>query len=416
MKVILPAIFLLLFAASSEAPEYNLLTDTAVYWPAPVLSKPDYLQTITDPTFDTHITRIVGNPGETIVALPEQKWANEQLRHGYSKRQPWNSDQSLIYLDRHDPELWLDGSTYEVLFTRQKPGTRVRWSNYEPNIMYYLASYNDGNSQLGRWDVINDSTEVVIALDGYKELSFGKGEGNFSNDGTKVALSAIRISDNHEVIFITDISTGQKWPDMDMNGVAIEINNATLSPLGNYLVIAGDWGQGADRLQVRNASSGAILYTETNRGMPSHFDVQLDQNGDEVVVGVAKTTTEDVRSGTVIKRILETGTISVIADHKYASHTSGRAVNRPGWVYVTYQNRSVSYPPYINEVVAVKLDGTRTERIAHLHSMKFNYVSEAHAVPSPDGNRVMWASDWDTENYPIQSYVSDFRDKIKAQH
>ncbi len=412
MKHRFSVICFLLFSIPWVSQAFDLLADKDIHWPAPAINKPAYLEPVTDPAFGTKVTRIVGNPGEPIPNIANAVWADEQLRHGYSKRQPWNCDQSMIYLDRHTPELWLDGNTYNIMFTRQKPGSRVRWSHTEPKIMYYISSSNDGNSFIGKWNVVTDETIQVVDLSGYTGVSFGKGEGNFTIDGTKVAVCAIRKADSHEVIFVVNIADGIKNPDMDMHGIAIEINNCTISPLGNYVVIVGDWGLGPDRLQVRDALTGSILYTETERGMPSHFDVQIDQNGDEVVAGVAKTSVYGVRSGTVIKRVLSNGEITVISDYKYASHTSGRAIHRPGWVFVTYQNRNTSYPPYLNELVAVKLDGSKTERICHLHSNKFNYVSESHGVPSPDGLRVLWASDWDTAAYPIQAYVADYRDTI----
>jgi len=412
MKFILPTICLLLLSTPSGVPECNLLTNTNTYWPSAAIDKPDYLSPITDPVFGTKVTRITGDPGDPIPNLPDRVWPDEQLRHGYSKIQPWNCDMSMIFLDRTYPEVWLNGSTYEVLFTRHKPGSRVRWSNTEPETMFYIVSPDSGESVIGKWNVVTDEYHPVVSLTGYSEVTFGKGEGNFTNDGKQVAISAIRKSDNHEVIFIVDVEEGSKKADIDVYETAVEINNCTISPLGNYIVIAGDWGLGPDRLQVRDAVTGTVLYTETERGMPSHFDVQIDQNGDEVVAGVAKTTVYGVHSGTVIKRVLSNGNISVICDYKYASHTSGRALNRQGWVFVTYQNRSENYPPYLNELVAVKLDGTRTERINHLHSIKFNYVSESHGVPSPDGLRVLWASNWDTDTYPVQAYVTDFRDTV----
>ena len=413
MNHLISVFCLLLLSTVPSSQQGNLLTDTAIYWPAPSMAKPAYLEPVADPVFGTTITRIVGNPGEPIPNIANAVWADEQLRHGYSKRQPWNCDMSMIYLDRHSPELWLDGTTYEVLFTRNKPGSHVRWSATEPEIMFYLHSSDTGASHLGKWNVVHEQTTTVLDLSGYTALSFGKGEGNFTLDGSKVAITGRRLADGHEVIFIIDVAQRSKGADIDMDGQAVTVANATISPFGNFLVITGDFGQGSDRLQVRNAASGEILYTETEYGMPSHFDVQVDQDGNEVIAGVAKTTAHGVRSGTVIKRVLATGAISVIADHKYASHTSGRAVGRPGWVFVTYQNRSTSYPPYINELVAVKLDGSRTERIAHLHAEKFNYVSESHGVPSPDGLRVLWASNWDTGAYPVQAYIADFREAVK---
>ncbi|NCU03569.1 MAG: hypothetical protein GXC73_06230, partial [Chitinophagaceae bacterium] len=58
------------------------------------------------------------------------------------------------------------------------------------------------------------------------------------------------------------------------------------------------------------------------------------------------------------------------------------------------------------------LDGKRTERIANIHSNPFTYIAESHGSPSPDGLRVIFASDWDSKALPIQAYVVDFRDKV----
>ena len=69
-------------------------------------------------------------------------------------------------------------------------------------------------------------------------------------------------------------------------------------------------------------------------------------------------------------------------------------------------------------MVAVKLDGTRVERICNLRVNKKllpsddQYYFEAHGCPSPDGLRVIFASDWDLASYPVQAYVADFRDKV----
>ncbi len=390
----------------------ELLTNTEKYWTAPIVEKPEYMETIVDSIFGTKIIRIVGNPGDTLPnpnsdpSLIGAVWPADQLRHGYSKRQPWNSDESMIYLDRISfgsaKKLWLDGETYEPLFIRKKPASRLRWSNTEPHIMYFI-----NNEQVGRWDVVEDTTHPVVTFQGYSSCSFGEGEGNFTNDGKKVAVYAKRNSDSHRVIFIVDIENINKGNDIDVSD-ANKINNCTISPLGNYIVAIGDYGNGSDRVRVYDAVSGSIIWTEDAYGRPSHMDTQIDQNGDEVIVGIDKS-----NKGKIIKRRLADGEITLLAGG-YASHASGRALKRLGWTIVTYQNRtsiSSSYT-YFNELVAVKLDGTRNERICHIHSNRFTYVAEAHGVPAPNGLRVMFASDWDTGDYPIQAYVVDFRDKV----
>jgi Tol biopolymer transport system component len=63
-----------------------------------------------------------------------------------------------------------------------------------------------------------------------------------------------------------------------------------------------------------------------------------------------------------------------------------------------------------DEIVAVKLDGSRTvERIARTHgTSKGCYRCEAHPAPSPDGRKVVFASNWAQEGGDgddIKAYV-----------
>lgn len=396
-----------IYGISQDVPYLD--TSKTTYLPVPVIDKPEYLEPIPDPTFGTKITRIVGNPGDPIPNVPGEVWASEQERHGYSKRSVWNCDQSMIYLDRHYPNLWLDGETYEVLFSKKKPGNRLRWSHTEPEIMYHLGK--SGDHHVGKWNVVSNISTELIDLRAYSSCSWGEGEGNFTTDGTKASVYGKRISDGRYVVFVVDVVNKTKGPDFELD--ITDFDNCTMSPLGNYILI----NHGSDRLKVLDANTGSLVWEETEYGLPSHFDVQVDQNGDEVVVGVAKSAPYN---GLVIKRKLSDGTTTPLTTSGYASHTSGRNLKRPGWVFVTYQNLSTNskYLPYIGEMDAVKLDGTRVERICNLRVNKKllpsedQYYFEAHGCPSPDGLRVVFASDWDYGSYPIQAYVVDFRDSI----
>jgi hypothetical protein len=133
----------------------------------------------------------------------------------------------------------------------------------------------------------------------------------------------------------------------------------SLSPLGTYLVL----NDNKDHLKVLKTADGHMLWKEDRYGLPSHFDVQIDQNGDEVLAGVGKTAPY---AGKLIKRRLSDGRITVLVDKGYASHTSSRNIRRLGWVYVTYANTNPKYPPYLNEIDAVKLDSSKMERICHI--------------------------------------------------
>lgn len=219
----------------------------------------------------------------------------------------------MMYLDRHYPNLWLDGETYEVLFTRNKPGSYLRWSHTEPNIMYHTGK--SGNCHIGSWDVVTDISTELIDLKEYTSCSFGEGEGNFTTDGDKAAIYGKRISAGTYVIFVVDVVNKTKGPDIELDG--IDLDNCTMSPRGTYIVI----GHNSDRLTVLNANDGTEVWSENEYGLPSHFDVQIDQDSNEVVVGVAKSAPHN---GLVIKRNLSDGTTTALTKSGYASHTSGR--------------------------------------------------------------------------------------------
>ena len=77
-------------------------------------------------------------------------------------------------------------------------------------------------------------------------------------------------------------------------------------------------------------------------------------------------------------------------------------------------DRNTHWPaPYQNEIVAVKLDGSRVERICNTRSIDFTYVAESHGSPSPDGTKVIFASDWDKGTFPVQAYVVDIKKYLK---
>ncbi len=381
------------------AAEYPV-TDTSVK-DIPAIRKPAYLESYEDPVFGTKVTRITGNPDAGIPNV-NGKWA-KVARHHYSKDAAWNCDQSLLYLAIHQGRpnrLFLDGENYAVRFARHNgPGREMRWHPQRPDIMVYVR-----DNAIGYWDVRKDTTEVIATFPGYCEFRIGPGEGNLSLDGRLIVIGAKKGKDR--IAFAYDIEQKQKYPDLVLNNVTIDW--VSVSASGKYIVLNGEIDGGKDRTQVYDLAGNKTGELWEKYGRPSHYDLTIDENGDDIAVGVSKSK-PDV--GRVIKRRLRDGKVTVLTSGGYAGHTSTRNVRRPGWAYVTYQGRGSSWPPYCDEVVAVKLDGSMTaERIAHLHTKRIDYLTEAHAVPSPDGKRVLWASNWESANgRPIGTYVADTR-------
>lgn len=361
----------------------------------PSVAQPRYLESFTDPVFGSRVTRITGDPGALISNI-DARW-NEVARHQYSKNPAWNCDQTLLCLSRHHgfpSKLFLDGTNYQPLFGRNRgPGTEVRWHPKRPDIMVYVNGYT-----IGYWDVRKDSIEVVATVDGYSDFQIGPWEGNLSLDGRLIVIQAKKSGES--VAFAYDLDLGRKYPDLDLNG--IDLDWVSVSASGNFIVLNNK----ADQTQVFELDGTKVGKLWDEYGRPSHYDLAVDESGDDVAVGVSKSKPDD---GRVIKRRLSDGKVTVLTDGGYASHASARNVQRPGWVYVTYQHRGPTWPPYWDEVVAVKLDGSMTvERIAHLHTRRTDYLTEAHAIPSPDGKRVLWASAWEAESgRPIGAYVAE---------
>src|SRR5262249_37244543 len=130
-------------------------------------------------------------------------------------------------------------------------------------------------------------------------------------------------------------------------------------------------------------------------------------------------TVNGVLVGGVVMVRLRDGAITSLttpANEAYPDHVSARNLDRPGWVYVGYYQEPGKR--YTDEIVAVSMEGLQSvERLAHKRSVFSGcYRCESHAVPSRDGVRVLFASNW-AENCgalcgsptDIKAYVVDKR-------
>lgn len=365
----------------------------------PDIPQPGYLESYIDPVFGAKVTRITGEPGADIPNI-KGKWSTI-ARHHYSKDAAWNCDQSILLVGRHHGSpsmLFLDGTTYIPLFGyHERPGTETRWHPKKPDIMVYVK-----DNVVGYWDVRKDETEIVAAFPSYSKFRIGPWEGNLSLDGRFIVVDGKK--GNNRIAFAYNLENRRKYPDLVFNDV--DIDWVSVSSSDKYIVLNGRINSTkGDQTQIYDLDGNKIGQLWDEYGRPSHYDLTIDENGDYVAIGVSKSKPDN---GRVIKRRLCDGRVTVLTQGGYANHTSTRNVKRPGWAYVTYQHRGPTWAPYWDEVLAVKLDGSMTvERIAHLHTNRIDYLTEAHAVPSPDGNRVLWASAWGASTgRPIGAYVA----------
>jgi hypothetical protein len=421
--------------------------DPNVILSVPQVPRPAYLGPIVDPTFGTRIIRIADDTGRSIAwpgnTAGDGTWSG-MSRHHYSDDQPWNSDGTLLVLQNlagHPSDIYLDGTTYRPRFGRPR--------NYEvgddrwhpsPQHPHERINVNRQGTQLEWFDVVRGlrtrGWELPFAVENELEM-------NPSRSGRFVALfdaSRMFVVDmdpqpplvpyargNRRIGPATAIPPCRVTDDGDHR-----VTWVAVSPSAKFVVVH----YRGDHLRVFNLDPDTLAITA--RRMPAdsplrpglepgdgfilglgHADMTLNPfDGDEdVIVGQRRATyptwVRGVRLGAVVMVRLKDGRVTTLTDPlKEASsfHVSARNFDRPGWVYVTY------YPGagkrFGDELVAVKLDGSRSvERLVHTHSDADKlYRAEPHGVPSRDGRRVVFASNWAIH----AAGAAPARDEIKA--
>jgi hypothetical protein len=431
-------------ADSADAGFITLPSNPAPVYPMAVAPRPGYLVPANDVLFGTPFMRIANDSGAAYPAgVVDGTWGSDS-RHHYSKDQPWNSDGTLIAIQNNTSPhvLFLDGETYQVKFgeCENYPRDDDRWHPVYPHIRI-----NVKHDELMWWDVVT-CTKVRSWTLPFSPKHIGDGEGAPSHNGRFIALC------DSARMFVVDMDPKPPYapyPAQRIGPVYDYIADSGLpsprlgwvavSPSGKYLVCkyGGDYPRVFDIDPMTLALTPRPMSPSTPlcEGDPAkgfiyglgHCDMALNPfDGDEdVLIGQEHcdwrgTVVNGQLIGGVMMARLRDGAITALTDptnESYPHHISTRNVENPGWAYVGY------YPylgnRFADEIVAVKLDGSKAvRRFIQKHSDTSDdcYRCEAHAVPSPDGRRVMWASNWALNCSPcgskseIKSYIVDARD------
>jgi hypothetical protein len=404
-------------AVSFGQSQCNFVTDSAVHAEQSV-AKPGYLQSYKDPVFGGKVTRITGDPGAAMAT--GGTWGSIS-RAGYETRPVWNADQSLILLENvnggNGGALFIDGNTYQPVVQKSLVGTDQRWHPTDPNLMLYVGNASSSSCEFGVWNVRTGQKTVQMTVPGYVNCTMS-GTGNWSDDSKVAAVVSTRVSDGKLIAFAVNTATGQKYPDIDLiaKGINYTSDDAIYtSPLGDLIFISSAITGGAG-----TADNGIVLDLQGNQvgsrwleyGLPSHVDLSVDVNGNEVVVGTAKSGSYP---GRIVMRDMRTGAITPLDAGGYAIITSTRNKRLPGWAFVNHSGRfsaldAANHPPYNGEIFAVKLDGSNVvTRFVQSHNDFTDYDNQGFVGPSPDGMRFVFASSWGAGR-PVQTYVVDLRD------
>ncbi|HEY3215591.1 MAG TPA: PKD domain-containing protein [Candidatus Eisenbacteria bacterium] len=436
-------------SSHAEAGCFELLvSDSSRVFGVPLAAAPGYLAPFRDRSFGTLLTRITGDAGAPIGGEGVEGTWGDMARQAFFTHQPWNADGRLLAIQNHgDPSLLLlDGETYRPL-AGGCPGHSgdERW---HPSLDHAHERIEVFATELRWYDVLSCQTTrswaLPLAVNG-----LGSGVGNPSADGRFVALS------DSSRVFVVDMDPQTPFdpypaerigPALDVGdcglaeGCAIEW--VSISPSGKYVVV--DYAHGGPRvfdvdpstlaLTPRANPAGAVSCGggDPERGFAYDLaaaDLALNpfDDDEDVLVGQEQcgnrglTVDGQLIAGVVMVRLRD-GAVTSLTDpvnEAYPRSVSARNDRRAGWVYVSYDRQDGAR--FSDEIVAVKLDGSRSvERIAHQHNASGACECRPQPVPSRDGCRVLWASNWADGCSPcgpeqvVSAMVADARSANRA--
>ena len=360
----------------------------------PDIPRPGYLKPIVDPVFGTEVVRI------TRLAPLDPK--RPIVRHAYSKVQPWNSDQSLLMIGAFFPRLILDGETYEQLGFYDA-ASEPTWSNVDSQRVYGVSGARFGFSDLGATDP--EAFTVLHRFRAYRRVSLGFGEGNLSNDDHYAALIGLRRDGDRDLI-VYDLSAQQVVATRRFHA---PLDNATMSQSGDYVITV--WGpDGRGRHRGVEVFDRELNFLRQVTRFSEHGDSGYTAAGEEAWVSYSPS-----KQRTIGAYPLAGGPPITVIDADpgtWGGHVSCRNLQRPGWCYISDDGASARWWRGYDQVWAQQIapDGVAQVFAHEHHGFDTAYYRQPHAVPSRDGVRVLWASDWDGgRRAPVFDYVAAAR-------
>jgi len=393
---------LFIYSANSQNLGTGYILNDLQQHPMQPLEKPDYLQSVTDPSFpNTQIRRI------------SQAAAGNFVVPMYNTIQSWNADESLMIIYGSGVHQLLNGQDYTFIrnLTDINPDDleAVFWSFTNPDILFYLDNNNDN---LYRYNV---QTQVKTDIVNLRTIS-GCIPSNSITGGIDIQMMSwdddvfsFRCGNDSAYYYRISTATLTQFNIADIAFLA-----PMPFPSGNLFFHKGDVydtdGNFVRSLSV-NGTEHACLGKLSN-GDDAYFTITFDP-----VPGVGC-------QGTLVAHNATTGycfSVTPVGDYGYpksGTHMSSLAHKNSegGWVAVSalgFQQDGVQILDQELFIAKVNEFDADVYRVAHHRSDEdeIDYWGEPHVTISPLGTRLLFGSDWsgnegDTD-VSIDSYVAE---------
>ena len=310
--------------------------------------------------------------------------------HNYSSTPVWNCENNLILIGDNPAYILADGGStnnpdnYQTAYTCNPPSW-ARWSNLDPFKMFGTQNGDEFVSM----DIRTDVRTTLHTFTGYSNLSIGDGEGKQDRNDQYICLIGIKSGNKHIVVY--DI-INDTFDELDLGSSASDLDSATVSPLGNYVVLT--WktdGTGAEQgfqrydIDLTNRTS---LYAWSQ-----HDDIGIDFNGDEVLVTLVADPTQWSNNNYIVMVRLSDGLVTPIFNDTdggiWGAHFSV-AAERNGFVYVS--ENLASNEVVANRCFALPLDPSSANLIeiygSHHSNRTISYLHEAKVSVNRTGTKM----------------------------
>ena len=372
----------------------GMIQDKAAH-PMTTVAKPAVGVVITEPQFNTKIRRITAVPSGS---------GSPAIRPVYSTVSAWNADETRLLLlnvmgGRH--ELY-DGKSYAFirgLVELNPPDVeQIFWHTTDPDILLYVEGRN-----FIRYHVNEARKETVTTFD---FCSGGNPSGGEDPMFTSFDSNRFGLTCGGQV-FIYDLASNTVIARKALSG-----NPAQIAPSGTlaYLSDTGD---------VTDANLNVVRRLDLNEPFghasmgrwPTGEDTWNGHVFDEGPMGMS----DDI--GSLVTFDMTRGVSKTIIGPKTGypyppdGHVSAMAYRQPGWVVVSTFGKTSGAGLLDEEILIADTVSNKVCRVGRHRSWgKDNtmlgepYWAEPHAVPSPSGTRIAFASDW-SNGATVDTYV-----------
>jgi len=355
------------------------------------IEHPDYLESYEDKNFHSKVTRI------------SNRSKQKGNKHPYSKQgSAWNSDISIIRMGYrlYDNETFEElevtkgsaSNAYRNLGSPRHGTGDIRWSHTDKNKLYVLNSSK--KFVLVTIDSQKEKTSIkeYLNLSTYEDVSLGNNEGNLDYLDKYIVFSAKKPNDDKVYALLYKLGDKKITWEKEVPHALWSASSSnyfdwiTVDPKAEHILTSVD-----DKIYLYDMKlrKEQLLASEANHG-----DIGIDQNGNSVYVQFKFKEQQGIWS----YNLNSLNKIKLLASKYNGGHISCRNYQRSGWCYL-----STSEEGY-RETFALKLDnGSGTvQRYAQTHSSNYN-VSYVQVNVSPDGKKLLFASDWD-DNDGLDTY------------